>query len=205
MKNIEYFKLQAKNLFRDYKTQHTSDNHEDGTPLYSYDPKYFNIDEIIYDFNNGYEGEENFTLMKLQHIIAQMAGCKNWVELIKLPEDKLAYAKRTLDDTLAIYRLEEFPTEEEYFAQKKIEIEFNKKSYEEVIAISTNNNELHVMLECLHCGEQFLSNETKLVKIKGQPDNMAEEVCKHWPECDGRSYDLIPAGHNNYKGDNNEK
>lgn len=200
---IEYFKKQAKKLYNDYKTQYTSENHDDGSPLYSYNPKYFDIDEIIYDFNGGYEGEENFTLMKLQHIIAQMAGCKSWGELIKLPVDKLTSAKLMLDDTLNEYRWEEFPTREEYFAQKKIEIENNKEIYEEVLIPS--NNEPAVMLECLHCGKQFLSNETKLIKLKGHPNDMAEEVCKHWPECNGRAWDLMPAGYDKAQGESNEK
>lgn len=196
MKHTEYFKQQAKKLYSDYKTQYSSERSEDGSPLYLYKPKYFNIDEIIYDFNQGYEGEENFTLMKLRHIIAQMAGCKSWSELIKLPVDKLVHAKRMLDDTLYEYRWEEFPTPEEYFAQKEIEAESNKEIYEEVSLVNTDDANPPIMLECLHCGKKFFSNETKLIKVKGTSNDTAEEVCKHWPECNGAIWDLMPAGYN---------
>lgn len=192
MQQIEYFKKQAKKLYSDYKTQHTSENYEDGSPLYSYDPKYFDIDEIIYDFNNGYEGEDKFTLMKLQHIIAQMAGYKSWGELIKLPTDKLSIAKITLEEVLNDYRWEELPTPEEYFLQKEADLEANKEIYEEVRIVPANNNKQPTLVECLHCGNQFLSNETKLIRLKNQPNSTLEEVCKHWPECDGQPWDLIP-------------
>jgi hypothetical protein len=56
------------------------------------------------------------------------------------------------------------------------------------------------MLECLHCGKRFLSNETKLVKLTGASDDTAGEVCKHWPECNGASWDLMPADYKNPKG-----
>lgn len=49
------------------------------------------------------------------------------------------------------------------------------------------------MLECIHCGKRFLSNETKLIKPKDAPDTEIQEVCKHWPDCDGHLWDLIPA------------
>lgn len=64
--------------------------------------------------------------------------------------------------------------------------------YEEV-NIKNDQDMQPVMVECLHCGKRFLSNETKLIRPKGDIDSEPEEVCKHWPECDGQIWDLIPA------------
>lgn len=82
MEDIEFFKLQAKNLYRDYKTKYF--DKDEG--FYRYNPKYFeDIYEILYEW----KAEENLTLMKAQHIIAQMIGCKNWSDLIHSNQYKL--------------------------------------------------------------------------------------------------------------------
>ncbi len=47
MTHIEYFKLQAKNLFRDYKTKTSHVDEADGNSYYKYDPKYFDVDAIF--------------------------------------------------------------------------------------------------------------------------------------------------------------
>ncbi len=67
MTYIEYFKLQAKNLFKDYKTKAPYFDNAIDDYLYEYNPKFFDIEEIImaYDLD-----QENFSLMSAQHIIA---------------------------------------------------------------------------------------------------------------------------------------
>ena len=47
MTNIEYFKLQAKNLLKDYKTRHLSDDGD----IYEYDTKYFDIVGLFLDYD----------------------------------------------------------------------------------------------------------------------------------------------------------
>jgi hypothetical protein len=90
MHAIDYFRLQAKNLHRDFKTQTplvdktTSDYH------YAYSPKYFQVYDIILDFG---VDEENFTLMNAQHIIANIAGFDKWNTLIKASLHELELAK----------------------------------------------------------------------------------------------------------------
>ena len=69
MSHIEFFKLQAKNLFKDYQTKKKSPDAAIGD--YEYDPKYFDIEGIILHFDID---EEDFSLMKAQHIIAQIVG-----------------------------------------------------------------------------------------------------------------------------------
>ena len=46
MEPIDYFKLQAKNLLKDYKTRFF--NEEEG--FYDYKPKYFDVSEIFWGF-----------------------------------------------------------------------------------------------------------------------------------------------------------
>lgn len=89
MNAIDYFKLQAKNLHRDFKTQ---------VPLvekiygfrYEYSPKHFQIYDIIADFDIN---EEDFTLMNAQHVIAKIAGFDKWSSLIKVSPPELELAR----------------------------------------------------------------------------------------------------------------
>ena len=91
MTPIAHFKLQAKNLHKDYKTKSKAS----GDDIYTYDPKYFDIDSIVVDFDLD---EDNFTLMNAQHIIAYLAGFEKWNELIKASETKLKLAKLLFDN-----------------------------------------------------------------------------------------------------------
>lgn len=91
MNKIDYFKLQAKNLYRDFKTQ---ERDADGNYIYS--PKFFSdIDELIlcYDIN-----EERFTLMNAQHLIAELAGFKKWSELIHASDAALELGELLLNN-----------------------------------------------------------------------------------------------------------
>jgi hypothetical protein len=95
MRPIEYFKLQAKNLFRDYKTQSSYIDDVDGNSYYKYDPAYFDIDAIFVDYD---WDEENFSLMKAQHLIALMAGFRKWTDLLKASETEMELAKLLFDN-----------------------------------------------------------------------------------------------------------
>ena len=95
MTHIEYFKLQAKNLFRDYKTQTSYIDDVDGNSYYKYDAKYFDLDGIFLDYD---WDEENFSLMKAQHLIALMVGFGNWADLLNASETELELAKLLFDN-----------------------------------------------------------------------------------------------------------
>lgn len=95
MDPIAYFKLQSKNLFKDYKTQYVSEVYEDGGNLYDYRPHYFDVNGIVVDFDID---EENFTLMKAQHVIAYLAGFRKWTDLIKASGVELELAKLLFDN-----------------------------------------------------------------------------------------------------------
>ena len=94
MTPIAYFKLQAKNLFRDYKTRTSTIDVVDGRSHYAYDAKYFDIDAMFADFD---WDEDDFSLMKAQHIIAILAGFRKWADLAKASVVELELAKLLFD------------------------------------------------------------------------------------------------------------
>lgn len=96
MTPVEYFKLQAKNLFRDYKTQYAYQVDSHGTKHYTYKPKYFDMDGIFLDFEDF--DEEDFSLMKAQHLLATMLGFKKWSDLLNASEVELELAKLRFDN-----------------------------------------------------------------------------------------------------------
>jgi len=95
MKPIDYFKLQAKNLHKDYKTQTSYFDAALNRHLSEYCPKYFDIDSLILDYNID---EENFSLMNAQHIIAQLVGFTKWTEMLKASNTELELAKLLFDN-----------------------------------------------------------------------------------------------------------
>jgi len=91
MENLDFFKQQAKNFLKDYKTRVFNENEG----FYEYNPRFFNdIDDIIYDFD--VDEEKPFTLMNAQHLIARLAGFYKWNELIKASEAMLEIGKYLL-------------------------------------------------------------------------------------------------------------
>ena len=83
MDRISYFKLQAKNLMRDFKTKKM----EEGDEFYSYSPQFFkDIDDLIVDWDID---EDHFTLMQAQHMIAYFAGFEKWSDLLHASEEAL--------------------------------------------------------------------------------------------------------------------
>lgn len=95
MTHVQYFKLQAKNLFRDYKTQTPYIDKVDGNSYYKYDPKYFDVETLFFDFEMN---EEKFSLMKAQHLVALMVGFDKWGALLKASETELELAKLLFDN-----------------------------------------------------------------------------------------------------------
>lgn len=91
MTNIDFFKQQSKNLFKDYNTRMY--NEHEG--LYEYFPRFFtDIEDIIDSFDIC--EEDPFTLMNAQHIISRLAGFYKWTELIKASEAALELGKLLL-------------------------------------------------------------------------------------------------------------
>ncbi len=102
MKHIAYFKLQAKNLLKDYKTQTPYIDSVDGNSYHGYSPKYFDIDRILLEYDGTLHecrwDEDNLGLMQIQHIFAQMLGFKKWADLLNASEAELALVKLLFDN-----------------------------------------------------------------------------------------------------------
>lgn len=94
MNTIDYFKLQAKNLHKDFKTQTPPVDKTTTAFLYDYKPKYFDVEMIISDFDID---EGNFSLMNAQHVIAKIANFDKWSSLLKASTAELELAKLLYD------------------------------------------------------------------------------------------------------------
>lgn len=96
MNHIDYFKLQAKNLFRDYKTQKLVEGN------YTYTPKFFDIEGIFFSYHGFFDtdgwDEGNLSLMKIQHLFAYMLGFEKWADLVNATEADLELAKLLFDN-----------------------------------------------------------------------------------------------------------
>ncbi|RUA16017.1 MAG: hypothetical protein DSY83_06450 [Flavobacteriia bacterium] len=90
MPQIDYFKTQAKKLFKDYRTQSTYTDEVGGFNYFTYSPKFFDIDRIFLEYD---WDEENFTLMKAQHLFALLVGFEQWGDLVQASSDELELAK----------------------------------------------------------------------------------------------------------------
>lgn len=110
MSPVDYFKLQAKNLLKDYKTQTSDIDQADGITYFTYSPTYFDIDRIFLEYD---WDEENFSLMKAQQLFALMLGFDKWGDLIDAPSSELELAKLVWDNQHKIH-LEDW---NEYIAQ----------------------------------------------------------------------------------------
>jgi len=89
MKPIDYLKQQAKNLQKDFKTQTSFLDVKQQRNFYCYDPKFFQFDLIVQDFNID---EENFKLSNAQHIIAKLCGFEKWSEMSKASPSRMQLA-----------------------------------------------------------------------------------------------------------------
>lgn len=95
MKPIEYLKLQAKNLHKDFKTQKPYPDAEYGDHFYDYEPRYFDMNAILIGFDID---QDNFTLMNAQHIIARLVGFGKWTELSKASDEAQELSKLLFDN-----------------------------------------------------------------------------------------------------------
>jgi hypothetical protein len=95
MKTVEYFKLQAKNLHKDFKTQNSYFDPTYGHDVYEYAPKFFDVDSLALDFDID---EDNFTLMNAQHYIARLAGFRKWTDMLKASPSAIELSKLLFDN-----------------------------------------------------------------------------------------------------------
>ncbi|MFP9116088.1 hypothetical protein ACLI1A_19275 [Flavobacterium sp. RHBU_3] len=130
MKPIEYLKLQAKNLHRDFKTQTSSFNQELRRNVYNYDPKFFKFDLLVNDFNIN---EEKFTLMNAQHIIAKLCGLEKWTDFTNASPAKieLSILLYTNMDKLELRDWDEYVLRIETENEVELDDEFKLQIFEE--------------------------------------------------------------------------
>ncbi len=100
MSPVDYFKLQAKNLLKDYQTQTPKIDQVDGVTYLTYSPTYFDIDRIFLEYD---WDEKNFSLMKAQHLFALMLGFNKWGDLIDAPSSELELTKLVWDNQHKIH------------------------------------------------------------------------------------------------------
>ncbi len=131
MNTIDYFKLQAKNLHRDFKTKKPVFDEKIGDFLFEYEPKNFDIDAIVCDFDLD---EDNFSLMNAQHIIAQIAGFEKWAELLKASVSELELAKLLFDnqDIIHVQTWNDYIADTEDMNQTKFDAEAKLEIYKEM-------------------------------------------------------------------------
>lgn len=92
---VHFIDIQAKNLFKNYQTKTKVFDQVIGDYLYEYSPKYFDIDSIALYLDID---EEDFSLMKAQHIIAEMTGFRKWTDLLNASEVEQELAKLLFDN-----------------------------------------------------------------------------------------------------------
>lgn len=114
MKTINYFKLQSKNLYKDFKTQNTYFDSSLGGDYFRYDPKFFDVDALFTDFSIN---ENKFTLMNAQHIISKLAGFEKWADVLEASPSALELSKLLFDN------MRKIRPEDWYFYYRGIENE----------------------------------------------------------------------------------
>lgn len=132
MNTIDYFKLQAKNLHRDFKTKTPVFDNVINDFLYQYSPKYFDIDQIVLDYNLN---EEKFSLMNAQHVIADLAGFDKWTTLINSSEDELELAKLLFDNQniIDLYSWNDYIKYSESLSQTEFDVETKLEIFKQVV------------------------------------------------------------------------
>ncbi len=163
MSNLDFFKKQAKNFFKDWKTRKPTVS-EFGIQYYEYDSKFFDVrslSRLLEDFD-----KDEFKLATAQYIIAKMAGFKSWNKLINASEKELLLAEillRHFYDESDIWNWENaliFVGKEESDIDEKIKFArlYNEKIYS-----------FHSYLPC--------SYHTTLLRINGLSCSLCSNGC----------------------------
>lgn len=113
MKTIDYLKLQAKNLHKDFRTKKPHLERITGDYFYEYEPKFFDVDAILISFDID---QDNFKLMHAHHIISRLVGFKNWGDLLKATPEAQELSKLLFDNMhkICIEEWEDYIARAEY-------------------------------------------------------------------------------------------
>ena len=216
MSSLEYLKKAAKNLFKDWKS-HTVTVEPDGFKLFEYNSHFFDFNDFVVYYDLSVEDEENFSLMKAQHMIAQMAGYRKWNDLINASEKELELAKILIshfydsgdvEDWEAYKAISGFNNfdidskikiarhyyEDSHDFEEKIPDPKILQGKEREIALNKElmnfgKSNFNEKVRCLHCGKTYLLSEATVVLFYGDKEPMV--MCKHFPQCNGSLIDMF--------------
>lgn len=132
METIEYFKLQAKNLFRDYNTRTSRSEKTPGDFKYDYEPNFFYIYDIISDYDID---EDDFTLMKAQHIIAKIANFDKWADLKNAEQSELELAQLLFEhqDKIDLLSWQFYIADAQTMNEQELDAEIQVGIFQEVV------------------------------------------------------------------------
>lgn len=164
MKTINYLKLQAKNLYKDFKTQKTYFDSSLNGDYFGYTPKYFDVDALVTDYNIN---EKKFKLMNAQHIIAKLAGFDKWTELCDASEPTLELGKLLFVNMHKIraedwqYYIRDVENENEILLEDDDKLDIFKQVFADVEGHQTDGYDYR-----LSKSEKFTDEEPKIEKVK---------------------------------------
>lgn len=219
MEHIPYFRIQAKNLLKDYKTRYFDESRK----IYLYHSSHFDIGDLFryFDFPDDRE-DFSFTLQNAQHLVAKMVGFNKWDDLIHASESELELARFLLErfkDSQDVQYWEEiksFTGIEQYGAETMLE--YARQHYElgdrqsivnlpedRIVVLSGKERKealkqfddehnpagLLRLDSVVYCSHCRKSFEfSKSKVIKDKETNRTMVVCKNYPECKCTYLDL---------------
>ena len=212
MDKLSFFKLQAKNLLKDFKTRFYNEEEQ----IFDYQPKHFDIGDLFLYFDYpDYKEDFTFSLMNAQHLIAKMVGYEKWDDLIHASEKELELAEyllRKFKDSQDIQEWEESLTfsgiakygaeasldyarwQDEldekkkivYLPKERISILSGKERKEALTQFDDEHNPAGTLRldSIVYCKECRQSYEfSKSKVIKDTESNLSIAVCKNYPKC----------------------
>ena len=93
MKTIDYLKLCAKNLVRDWTAEFATPSAGEWTGRTV--ARFFDVPAIALAFD--LDTNENLTLMQAQHVIAQMTGMRSWGDVVRADDVQLDRCRQMMD------------------------------------------------------------------------------------------------------------
>lgn len=205
---IEYFKNQSKKFYSDWES-HTKRKAKDGSIRFVYHSKYYDIKSFFKLFGFNTKDEENFTLMRAQHLLFQLLTFNNWEALINAEEEELKLAKeilkncpnaKAISNCWDYYNYADLENYSRVTALKILEALFSEQEYveltkeeQEKAIIEQTDNFKHFgkksKVHCIHCECDFLFEESKVQFsiVMGMP----AICCKYSPECSGTIIDFF--------------
>lgn len=218
MEKISFFKLQSKNLLKDFKSR----VYNESEGFYEYHPTHFDIGDLFlyFEFPDDEEGF-TFTLMSAQHLIAKMVGFEKWENLIHATPSELELAEFLLrrfknsqdiqdwEETLSLSGVAEYGAEtvleyaRQYYelgdkkkivnlSQDKVTVLKGKQRQDALIQFDDEHNPdgLLRLDSLVHCSCCYDAFPFRKSKvIRNNENNLTMVVCKNYPNCKGTYLD----------------